>query len=101
MGVAYGSDTALVQRTLFAVVEANPLVLKVPAPAVFFLECGDSALQFEIRVFVRDLTERFPLIHELHMAIERALWENHITIPFPQRDIHIFTTEAPLTSTSP
>jgi potassium efflux system protein len=81
VGVAYGSDTALVQRTLFAVVEANPLVLKVPAPAVFFLECGDSALQFEVRVFVRDLTDRFPLTHELHhMAIERDLREQHMTI---------------------
>jgi potassium efflux system protein len=89
VGVAYGSDPALVHRVLLETSEANPLVLKEPAPVVLFMEFGDSALNFEVRVFVRKLTDRFPLTHELHMAIMRAFREHSIEIPFPQRDIHV------------
>jgi potassium efflux system protein len=94
VGVSYGSDPALVHRVLSETCEANPLVLKEPAPVVLFMEFGDSALNFEVRVFVRKLTDRFPLTHELHMAIMRAFHEHHIEIPFPQRDIHMRYAEA-------
>jgi potassium efflux system protein len=89
VGVAYGSDPALVQRVLLEVAAANPLVLNEPAPVVLFLAFGESSLNFEVRVFVRELTNRFPLTHQLHMAIEQAFRDHHIEIPFPQRDIHI------------
>jgi potassium efflux system protein len=75
VGVAYGSDPALVHRVLLETSEANSLVLKEPAPVVLFMEFGDHALNFEVRVFVRKLTDRFPLTHELHMAIMRAFQE--------------------------
>jgi potassium efflux system protein len=72
------------------------LVMEKPAPTVFFTGFGDSALNFEIRIFVRDLLKRMTLTHELHMAIERALRENGIEIPFPKLALHIRGSE-PLT----
>ena len=89
VGIAYGSDINLAQKVMLDVAEANPLVLKDPAPAVFFLRFGPSSLDFEVRVFVRDLADRIPLTHALNLGIDRALREHHIQIPFPQQDIHI------------
>ncbi len=89
VGVAYDSDPLLVHKILLDVATAHPLVLKEPAPAVLFLKFGESALEFEVRVFVRELANRLPLTHELHNQIFEALRANRIEIPFPQRDIHL------------
>ena len=91
VGVAYGSDVDRVQELLHRVAEENERVVEEPAPAVFCVELGDSRIEFEVRVFVRDLLDFMPLSHELHSAITRVLKEEGIEIPFPQRDIHIRT----------
>jgi potassium efflux system protein len=88
VGVAYDSDPVRVHEVLLAVATAHPLVAKEPAPAVVFLKFGDSALEFEVRVFVRDLANRVPVSHDLHNHILQALRENRIEIPFPQREVH-------------
>ena len=97
VGVGYDSDPARVHEVLLAVATGHPLVAKEPAPAVLFLKFGDSALEFEVRVFVRELANRLPVVHELHNLILRALRENQIEIPFPQRDVHVrgLSAEAP------
>jgi len=89
IGIAYGSDTALVQKVMLDTVKGNSLVLKNPPPTVFFLEFGDSSLNYEIRVFVAQPSQRLRVLHELHIALERALREHNIKIPFPQRDLHL------------
>jgi len=94
VGVAYGTDTDLTQQAILAVVKANPLALAVPAPSVLFLGFGASSLDFEVRVFVAQPTHRLRALHELHTAIYRALREEKIEIPFPQRDLHLKFEEA-------
>ncbi|MCP5150312.1 MAG: mechanosensitive ion channel [Ectothiorhodospiraceae bacterium] len=89
VGVAYGTDTQKAYDVIKSTAERNPLVLDEPPLQVFFLGLGDSALNFELRVFVRELGDRLMVTHQLLMAIERALRENGIEIPFPQRDIHV------------
>jgi potassium-dependent mechanosensitive channel len=89
VGIAYGSDTVLAQEIMLDAVKANPLVLEQPAPTVFFLGFGDSALNYEVRAFVAAPAHRLPVLHELHIAIERTLREHSIQIPFPQRDLHM------------
>ncbi|MCD1647253.1 mechanosensitive ion channel domain-containing protein [Marinobacter adhaerens] len=91
VGVAYGSDVDMVQDLLYQVAVNNERVVEEPAPAVFCVELGESRIDFEVRVFVRDLLDFMPLSHELHSAITRALKEAGIEIPFPQRDVHIRT----------
>ena len=93
VGIAYGSDTAKAHDTMLAVIKANPNVLKNPEPSVLFLGFGDSTLDFEIRVFLRDFVQRFVVSHEIHMAVDQALRKENIEIAFPQRDLHIKNPE--------
>ncbi|MEJ2529652.1 MAG: mechanosensitive ion channel, partial [Gammaproteobacteria bacterium] len=89
VGIAYGSDTEKALQIMTDVVMAHPEVMDEPRATVFFVGFGDSSLDFEARVFVRDRVRRVPLRHDLHMALDRALREAGIEIPFPQRDLHI------------
>ena len=57
LGLAYGTDVERAQRLMLAAVESNADVLRDPAPSVFFVGFGDSALNFEIRAFVDTLRE--------------------------------------------
>ncbi|TYC55513.1 mechanosensitive ion channel [Marinobacter sp. BW6] len=94
VGVAYGSDVDKVQELLFQIATDNERVVNDPAPAVFCVGLDDSSVNFEIRVFVREIGDIMPLSHELHATITRSLREAGIEIPFPQRDIHIRTATA-------
>lgn len=89
IGVAYGSDIDKVKHLLMQVVEKLDEVLEQPAPQVFFLQHGDSSLNFEIRVFVIRPEDRLPLTHAINAGVNKALAANNISIPFPQRDLHI------------
>jgi potassium efflux system protein len=89
IGVAYGSDVERVRELLIAVARAHPDVLDAPSPTVFFMTHADSALEFEVRVFVASILKRFPVRHDLNAAINRTLREHGIEIPFPQRDVHL------------
>jgi small-conductance mechanosensitive channel len=90
VGVAYGTDTEKLTATLLAVAKANLQVLDEPAPKVFFDSFGDSSLNFELGVWTQDQM-RAPrtLRSHLNFAIELALREANIEIPFPQRDLHV------------
>jgi small-conductance mechanosensitive channel len=90
VGVAYGSDTALVEEVLLGVARANAGVLDAPPPDVLFESFGDSSLNFVLRVWTRAYTTR-PMIlrSQLNFAIDLAFRENRIQIPFPQRDVHV------------
>lgn len=89
VGVAYGSDTEKAHKVMMEVVKSHSDVLVEPRPTVFFTGFGDSSLNFDIRVFVSDHLKRMPLIHDLHMALNKALAAAGIEIPFPQRDLHL------------
>jgi potassium efflux system protein len=87
VGVAYGSDTLLVEQLLMKAASEAEIVLDDPEPRALFLGFGDNSLNFELRVFitgVNTLTTK----HQLHMAIDREFRKAGITIAFPQRDIH-------------
>ena len=94
VGVAYGSDVELVERLMLDLARAHPLVLDEPPPTVFFSEFGDSALNFELRVFYQDILNKIRLTHELNKAIESCFTEHGIVIPFPQRDIHLRSNDS-------
>jgi potassium efflux system protein len=89
VGIAYGSDTELAKKTLLEVATAHPRVLAEPRPAAFFMDFGDSALTFELRVFIDDIEFMSLVRNELNTAIDQAFREHGIEIAFPQRDIHI------------
>ena len=89
VGIAYGSDVDLAHQVMIDTVKAMPMVLEDPEPSVVLIGFGDSSLNFSIRVFVSELSNRLPVTHDLHIQLEKALREHNIEIPFPQRDIHL------------
>jgi len=91
VGIAYGSDTDAAQKIMLRTVKKVKSVLTTPEPQVLFLGFGDSSLDFEIRVFLPTVTSRFPVAHEIHTEVNKALDKAGISIPYPQRDLHIIT----------
>ncbi|HQU14592.1 MAG: hypothetical protein B7Z66_04510 [Chromatiales bacterium 21-64-14] len=92
IGVAYGSDTALVKQLLLEVASAHPHVLSggaVPDPIVLFLAFGDSSLNFELRCFIRDIDRRLAVISDINFSIDEEFRKHGVEIPFPQRDLHV------------
>ncbi len=94
VGVAYGSDTALVIESLKEVAMESDNVLKFPKPSVLFLDFGDSTLDFCLRYWVEDYNLGVPIDSEIRLAIERKFNQNDIEVAFPQMDLHIKDTPA-------
>ncbi|RAJ13203.1 mechanosensitive ion channel family protein [Olleya aquimaris] len=89
VGVAYGSDVNLVKELLLEAAKSCELVFKQPQPTVIFTDFGDSSLNFRVAFTIEDsFNARIPK-SEVRFAIDKLFRENNITIPFPQRDIHI------------
>jgi small-conductance mechanosensitive channel len=91
VGVAYGSDVEKVSQVLWSVVRDHPAVIQEGrnAPKVLFWAFGDSALEFQVRCYLREILAVIDARSELHFAIDRALREAGIEIPFPQRVVHL------------
>lgn len=89
IGVAYGSDIEKVRATLLAVAAAEPAVMQDRPPLVFFRNFGDSSLDFELVIWLRDPGPEPIVTSDLRFAIVKAFSEQSIEIPFPQRDLHL------------
>jgi len=89
VGISYGSDVEKARKVMLDTLLSLPVVLDDPEPKVYFSEFGDSSLNFRLHAFLRQLSDRLPMVDEIHRAIFAALSENGIQIPFPQRDLHI------------
>ncbi|MEZ5998541.1 MAG: mechanosensitive ion channel [Hyphomonas sp.] len=93
-GVAYGSDKELVRQAGLEAAEEIEWTLKgVPgrAPQVWLTKFGDSALEFELVVWLSEPAVRRParVIADYNWAIHTALEKYGLEIPFPQRDLHL------------
>ncbi|MCC6765710.1 MAG: mechanosensitive ion channel [Deltaproteobacteria bacterium] len=90
VGVAYGTDPERVLALLLAVVRADERMLENPPPQALFTGFGESALNFTLRAWTdKGIDERAGLTSDLAVAVHRALGDAGITIPFPQRDLHL------------
>jgi len=90
VGVAYGSDVQLVKNLLLQAASEHESVLKDPEPTVFFTEFGESSLDFKL---VFTISNSFLAIYpksEIRFRINELFKEHNVTIPFPQRDVHLF-----------
>nr|WP_299384506.1 mechanosensitive ion channel domain-containing protein [Allomuricauda sp.] len=95
VGVAYGSDVELVTQILEEVAAGQHLVLREPKPFVLFDDFGDSALMFSLNFFTNDSFAGPRIKSAIRYKINTKFKENNVTIPFPQRDVHLFQHQKP------
>ena len=96
LGVAYGSNVARVLEIMREVADANPDVLATPPPLALFTGFGDSALDFELRVWVERFELRLTTKSAILTDIDRRFAAEGIEIPFPQRDLHVRSVDTKL-----
>lgn len=89
VGVAYGTDLEKVEKIMLAVSDANDQIEKSPEPRVRLRAFADSSVNFELLCWVKDPRDKGLETHNLLKATYKAFEEQGVSIPFPQRDIHI------------
>ncbi|MCB0157406.1 MAG: mechanosensitive ion channel, partial [Caldilineaceae bacterium] len=89
VGVSYASTPEDVRTVLLDVAARHGLVLKDPAPTVFFTGFGDSSLDFRLLIWINDPPRSAQISSDLRFMIFREFARRGIEIPFPQRDIHL------------
>jgi small-conductance mechanosensitive channel len=94
IGVAYGTDPALVIDVLSRAAARNEYVVDDPAPVTLFMAFGDSALEFEVRCWTEMADMYLSVKSSVMVELVAALREVGVEIPFPQRDLHLRTIDA-------
>jgi small-conductance mechanosensitive channel len=92
VGVDYASDAEQVKQTLLEIARANKDILSQPEPSVVFEEFADSALLFRLLYWV-DVEDRMEVKSQINFAIHARFKEKGISIPFPQRDLHLRSSD--------
>ena len=101
MGVSYDSDLEKVERVAIEV--ASQVMAEVPggisdfSPAVRFNKFGDSSIDFSISFQAREFVDKYLLTHEFIKRLHKRFRAENITIPFPQRVVHIAGTDTKAT----
>lgn len=94
VGVSYDSDLEKVTEILYQAVDDAPRVLKNPKPRVNLMEFGDNSVNFELRFWIQDPEGGLSNIRsDVYMRIWRLFKENNIEIPYPQRDLHLQSSD--------
>lgn len=89
VGVAYGSDVNLVKRVLEDCAKNTEGVVDEDKILVLFEDFADSSLNFSLYFYVNNGMKSPKIQSDIRFKIDAAFKQNNITIPFPQRDIHI------------
>jgi len=86
--IAYGDDIGKAKEVLEKILADHPKVLADPAPVVRVMELGESSVNFVVRPWVQT-TDYWDVYFELTRSIKEGLEAAGLTIPFPQRDVHL------------
>ena len=93
VSVAYGSHLELVKKVLIETAKNHQEVLSMPSPQVFFTEFGNSSLNFNLLVWISKPYKQFQIKSDLYFKIDSKFREEGIEIPFPQRDLHLRSSD--------
>ena len=88
IGVSYEDDLKKAKTIIEGVLVQDERVLQDPKPNVAVFELGDSSVNFVVRPWVNS-ADYWDTYFDMTAKIKLALDKNDITIPFPQRDVHI------------
>lgn len=90
-GIGYGDDIELAQQVLNDILEQHELVLSKPEPMVELHTLGESSVDFICRPWVKT-DDYWRVYWDVTKQVKKAFDAQGITIPFPQRDVHIYQT---------
>ncbi|MEM6450799.1 MAG: mechanosensitive ion channel domain-containing protein [Cyanobacteria bacterium P01_D01_bin.105] len=96
IGTAYEADSQLVKSLLLQAAQENEEVLPMPAPNVFLKTFADSAIEFDLMVWIRNPERHAAIRSALNFRIEALLTQHEISIPFPQRDVNLQVDSMPI-----
>lgn len=91
VGVSYREDIENVRKAVADVLGSDERILKDPPPTIAVLELGDSSVNFAVRPWVK--TEDYWNVYfDTTERIKKRFDAEGISIPFPQRDVHLYQT---------
>jgi small conductance mechanosensitive channel len=92
-GIGYDDDIKKAKATLEKILSEDERVLKDPAPTVAVLELGDSSINFVVRPWVKT-SDYWAVYFDVTEKVKLTFDNEGISIPFPQRDIHLYEEKA-------
>lgn len=92
-GIGYDDDIAKAKGILKRLVEEDARTLKDPAPQIVVAELGDSSVNFKVRVWVQ-ASDYWGLFFDMTEKVKLAFDAEGVSIPFPQRDVHLYNEKA-------
>lgn len=88
--ISYHNDPELAMALMLQCANASPRVLTTPEPTVRLMDFAESGMNLQLRVWIADMENGTASVKsEINLAIWRAFKANDITMPFPQRDLHL------------
>ena len=87
-GIGYSDDIDKAKNVIQSVLNSNSRILKDPAPQIVVSELGDSSVNFNVRPWV-NTPDYWGVFFETTEQIKKKFDEQNISIPFPQRDVHM------------
>jgi small conductance mechanosensitive channel len=88
IGISYDDDVQRAKAQIQTVINDDDRVLDEPAPKIMTLELADSSVNIAVRPWVAT-SNYWPVRGHLLERIKRVLEDNGLSIPYPQRDLHI------------
>ena len=93
-GIGYGDDVGRAKEVLMDILKTHTKVLEDPAPNVQLHELGDSSVNFIVRPWVK--TDNYwDVFWEVTQHVKERFDAEGISIPFPQRDVHVYQVSPP------
>jgi small conductance mechanosensitive channel len=89
IGIGYGDSIPEAKRLIQDVLAADERILKEPAPALLVLELNESSVDIAVRPWVK-IADYWTVRSDLLERIKVTLEDNGLSIPYPQRDVHLF-----------
>lgn len=97
VGVGYASNPEEVRTLLLQAADAHPAVLKQPKADVIFTSYGDNSIDFSLRVWTADHAHTPAVLQsDLYFDLFKRFKAAGIELPFPQRDLHLRSSDIPL-----
>jgi small conductance mechanosensitive channel len=96
IGIAYKEYIPQAREVILRAVSGVDQLLKDPAPTVVVMECGDSSINLEIRVWIPDANKQVPIGAEVIETAKLALDEAGIEIPFPHLQLFVEDVRRPV-----